>query len=110
MSRQRPDFITVRLSPAGLRMAGEGQRVGWANGRRHFHFIAGEKQEVERSYDWNHLLRHEKFEGEPILEEVTDAEDVAEPRPAEAPESADISLDAEPTIDTEVKATSRRRS
>ena len=53
-------------------MAGEAGTVGWANGRRHFAFRAGEAQEVERSYEWNHLLRHERFEGEPILEEVVD--------------------------------------
>jgi hypothetical protein len=70
MSNARPDFITIQLSEAGRRMAGEAGTVGWANGRRHFHFVAGETQEVERSFEWNHLLRHEQFEGEAILEEV----------------------------------------
>jgi hypothetical protein len=70
MSKARPDFITIQLSEAGRRMAGEAGTVGWANGRRHFHFKAGEAQEIERSYEWNHLLRHERFEGEAILEEV----------------------------------------
>jgi hypothetical protein len=68
--RPRPDFVTIQLSEAGRRMAGEAGTVGWANGRRHFHFVAGEPQEVERSFEWNHMLRHERFEGEPILEEI----------------------------------------
>ena len=70
MSNARPDFVTIRLSEAGKRMAGEAGTVGWANGRRHFFFKSGEEQEVERSFEWNHLLRHERFEGDPILEEV----------------------------------------
>jgi len=77
MSRLRPDFVMIRLSDAGLRMAGDAGTVGWANGRRHFHFVAGEPQEVERSYEWNHLLRHERFEGEPILEEVPEEVETA---------------------------------
>jgi hypothetical protein len=76
-ARPRPDFIVVRLSPAGVRMAGDAGTVGWANGRRHFHFVAGEPQEVERSYDWYHLLRHETFQGEPMFEEMPeDAEQI----------------------------------
>ena len=70
MSRERPDFATIRLSDAGKRMAGEHGVIRWANGRRHFAFTAGEPQEVERSYEWNHLLRHELYQGEPIFEEV----------------------------------------
>ena len=77
MSNARPDFVTVQLSEAGRRMAGEAGTVGWANGRRHFSFKAGEPQEVERSFEWNHLLRHERFEGEPVLEEVPDAPQTA---------------------------------
>jgi hypothetical protein len=72
MSKARPDFITIQLTQAGLQMAGEAGVVGWANGRRHFEFRAGEPQEVELSYDWLHLLRHEMFAGEPILEPVKD--------------------------------------
>jgi hypothetical protein len=74
MRRPRPDFVMIRLAPAGIRMAGEARTLGWANGRRHFHFVAGEKQEVERSYEWNHILRHETFEGEPMFEEVPEEE------------------------------------
>jgi hypothetical protein len=74
MTKARPDFLNVRLSEAGKRMAGEHGVVRWANGRRHFTFKAGEAQEVERSYEWNHLLRHEVFEGQPILEEVPEEE------------------------------------
>ena len=76
-TRPRPDFVNIKLSAAGLRMAGEAGVIGWANGRRHFKFMAGEEQEVERSYEWNHILRHEKFQGEPILEEVPATEEAA---------------------------------
>ena len=72
-------------------MAGEAGTVGWANGRRNFHFVAGEEQEVERSFEWNHLLRHEHFEGDPILEEVPeDGEGATEaaPNPATDPDAA----------------------
>ena len=79
--KSRPDFINIRLSAAGLRMAGEAGTLGWANGRRHFAFKAGEPQEVERSYEWNHILRHEMFEGEPMFEEVIDEEQAQLPEP-----------------------------
>jgi hypothetical protein len=70
-------------------MAGEHGVVGWANGRRHFAFKAGEVQEVERSYEWTHLLRHEFFEGQPILEEVPEDE-------GELPPALKALVDAEP--------------
>jgi hypothetical protein len=78
--RPRPDFALVRLSAVGLERAGDGGRVYWANGRRHFEFRAGEAQEVERSYEWNHLLRHELHQGVPMFEEVDD-EAAALPEP-----------------------------
>jgi hypothetical protein len=89
MSKARPDFVTIQLSDAGKRMAGDGGVIGWANGRRHFAFKAGETQEVERSYEWNHLLRHEVFEGQPILEEVPEEE-------GELPQALKALIDAEP--------------
>lgn len=82
--RPRPDFAMVQLSTAGARMAGEAGTVGWANGRRHFHFVAGEPQEVERSFEWNHLLRHERFEGEPMFEEVPEEVETVAELPAES--------------------------
>lgn len=72
-TRPRPDFATVRLADAGKRLAGEHGVVRWANSRRHFEFKAGEPFELERSFEWNALLRNERFEGEPILEEVLEA-------------------------------------
>jgi hypothetical protein len=72
--RPRPDFALVRLAPAGVKMAGEAGTVGHANARRHFHFVAGEHQEVERSYEWNAVLRPQRFQGEPVFEEVTEDE------------------------------------
>ena len=90
MSRPRPDFVNIRLSEAGLRMAGDAGTVGWANSHRHFHFKAGEVQEVERSFEWNHLLKHELFHGEPILEEVLEDE------PAQLPEPLRTFVDQEP--------------
>jgi hypothetical protein len=89
MSRARPDFATIQLTDAGRRMAGEHGVIGWANGRRHFTFTAGEAQEVERSFEWNHLLRHEMFEGQPILEEVREEE-------GELPQALKALIDAEP--------------
>jgi hypothetical protein len=72
MPRKRPDFATIQLSEAGRRMAGDHGVIRWANSRRHFEFKAGEPQEVERSFEWNALLRNEQFEGESIFEEVPD--------------------------------------
>ena len=46
MPRPRPDFVNIRLSEAGLKMAGAAGTVGWANARRHFHFVAGEAQPI----------------------------------------------------------------
>jgi hypothetical protein len=89
MSKARPDFATIRLTDAGKKMAGEHGVIRWANGRRHFAFKAGEEQEVERSYEWNHLLRHEVFEGQPILEEVPENE-------SELPPALKALVDAEP--------------
>ncbi|MGO8759361.1 MAG: hypothetical protein ACLQG3_14675 [Terracidiphilus sp.] len=74
MREARPDFAAIRLSDAGKRMAGDHGVIRWANGRRHFAFKAGETQEVERSFEWNHLLRHEMFEDQPIFEEVPEGE------------------------------------
>jgi hypothetical protein len=75
--RPRPDFAMVRLAPAGVEMAGKAGTVGLANARRHFHFVAGVAQEVERSYEWNAVLRPQRYKGEPIFEEVTEDEQAA---------------------------------
>jgi hypothetical protein len=96
-TRPRPDFVNVRLSAVGLKMAGAPGTVGWANGRRHFHFVAGEIQEVERSFEWNHLLSKELYQGEPILEEVLDEPD-APPAPA-LPAALHAMLESEPRED-----------
>lgn len=72
MRRPRPDFVMIRLADAGVRMAGEAGTLGWANARRHFHFKAGEAIEVERSYEWNVVLKHRLYQGEPMFEEVPD--------------------------------------
>lgn len=87
--KERPDFATIQLSEAGKRMAGEQGVIRWANGRRHFAFKAGETVEVERSYEWNHLLKHENFQGQPILEEVGVER-------AELPPALKALIDAEP--------------
>ena len=90
MARPRPDFVQIRLSEHGRRMAGEHGVVRWANSRRHFEFQAGIPLEVERSFEWNHLLKHELFHGEPILEEVLEDE------PAQLPEPLRTFVDQEP--------------
>lgn len=93
--RSRPDFATIQLSAAGVKMAGgEAGVVRWGNSRRHFVFTASESQEVERSYEWNHLLRNELYMGEPIFEEVPEEDTPALPEPLrtlvdEEPEKGD---------------------
>lgn len=62
------DFVHIKLSAAGERLAGEGKRVQLAHGRRHFDFTVGEPQRIDRSYEWGVLLRNEKHEGEAIFE------------------------------------------
>jgi hypothetical protein len=98
MTRPRPDFINIRLSAAGLKRAGEAGTVGWANSRRHFHFAAGEIYEVERSYEWNHLLRHEFYEGQPLLEEVLEEVEIAPeagPEPEMSAQEEELPKDGE---------------
>lgn len=79
MARPRPDFVQIRLSEHGRRMAGEHGVVRWANSRRHFEFQAGIPLEVERSFEWNATLKHERFEGEPMFEEVEESQQVELP-------------------------------
>ena len=62
------DFVHVRMSAAGERMAGEGKRIQLVRGRRSFIFVAGEVQRVERNYEWVILLSDRKHEGELIFE------------------------------------------
>ncbi len=90
--RPRPDFAVVQLSEAGRRMAGEGGTLGWANGRRHFTFKAGEAQEVERSYEWNALLRNEMYQGKPVFEEIVVEPELSAP---DAPETENFKKDGE---------------
>ena len=78
MSRARPDFVDIRLSAAGKRLAGDHGVVRFANSRRHFEFRADQVHEVERSFEWQGLLRHERYQGEAILEEVPEADDAGE--------------------------------
>ena len=90
MARPRPDFAMVRLSEAGRRLAGEHGVLRWANSRRHFSFEAGIAVEVERSFEWNALLRNERFEGEPMFEEAL--EEVIEESVKEVEDSQQIEL------------------
>ena len=62
------DFVHVKLSAAGEKLAGEGGTVQIANGRSHFTFKSGEAQRIARAYDWNHFLQHERVGGEPLFE------------------------------------------
>lgn len=62
------DFVHVKLSAAGEKLAGEGKQVRLLHGRAHFLFTVGQSQRVTRAYEWNVLLRNEVFEGEPIFE------------------------------------------
>ncbi len=70
--KDRKDFVKVRLSAAGEKLA-DGGPLTIANARSHFTFKAGEVQEVTRAYEWRAFLSQETFNGEPIFELVDDS-------------------------------------
>jgi hypothetical protein len=61
------DYVHVKLSAAGERLAGEGGTIQLATGRSYFKFKVGEPQRVTRAYEWEVVLRNERYEGEPIF-------------------------------------------
>jgi hypothetical protein len=65
------DFVHVRLSPAGEKMAGKGGVVRITKGRCSFEFKVGVSQRVTSAYEWNTLLKSVRFQGEPVFEETT---------------------------------------
>jgi hypothetical protein len=70
MAGDRKDFVHVKLSAAGEKMAA-GAPLGIANARSHFEFRPGVAQEVTRDYEWNAFLSREiDSDGEPIFELV----------------------------------------
>lgn len=75
------DFINVKLSAAGERLAGEGKSVRINTSRREFAFEVGKAVRIERSYEWNKLLKDDKFEGEPIFEIVESADATQQSEP-----------------------------
>ena len=64
------DFVHVRLSPAGEKMAGNGGQVRITKAHCSFLFKAGQSQRITRAYDWNCVLKDHQFEGQPIFEET----------------------------------------
>lgn len=69
--KTRKDFVKIRLSAAGAKLAGAGVlRVHNAHGNHAFK--AGQVVEVTRAYEWNKLLSQEKIGSDPIFEIVED--------------------------------------
>jgi hypothetical protein len=62
------DFVHIQLSAAGVKMAGTGGQVRITAGRGSFVFVVGQSQRVTKAYEWNVLLKNERFQGQPILE------------------------------------------
>ena len=68
------DFVHVRLTAAGEQMAGAGGYVRIAAGSCDFTFRPGQTQRVTRAFDWNKILRDERFNGQPVFEIVATPE------------------------------------
>ena len=62
------DFVHVKLSAAGKKMAGEAGVLRLVVGRGHFLFKGDEVLRVTRAYEWEVLLKDETFQGEPMFE------------------------------------------
>jgi len=62
------DFVHVKLSAAGKKMAGEAGALRLVVGRGHFFFQGDEVLRVTRAYEWEVLLKNETFQGEPMFE------------------------------------------
>jgi hypothetical protein len=64
------DFVHVKQSAAGEKLAGDGKQVRISHARVHMTFKVGETQRVTKAYEWNHILRHKTDGGEAIFETV----------------------------------------
>ncbi len=66
--RDRPDFIQVQLTPAGLAFAGQGATVRFATAHMHYVFTGTKPVEVLRRPEWTTLQRHVDAQGNPLLQ------------------------------------------
>ena len=64
---KRDDYVDVKLTKRGEELAGE-HELHVASGSYEYTFRAGQAQRVTRFYDWNVVLKKEKFEGEHLFE------------------------------------------
>jgi hypothetical protein len=70
MGKDRKDFVRIKLSAAGEKLA-NGSPLGIANSRSHFEFRAGQVQEITRAYEWREFLSKETTsDGKPLFELV----------------------------------------
>jgi hypothetical protein len=67
MNKERSDYVTVRLSEVGKKLAAGGTLEVTTSTHR-FIFRAGEDQEVTRAFDWERVLAKKSADGEPIFE------------------------------------------
>lgn len=81
------DFVHIRLSPAGEKMAGKGGQIQIVAGRGSFIFKIGVSQRVTSGYEWNKLLKNRSYQGQPIFE-VTAAPTANEPAAPTLPQAA----------------------
>jgi len=76
------DFVMVQLSKDGIQEA-KGAPLRISNGRRSFLFMPGAALRVERSYEWNAILKlHVTPDGRSLFELAPDA---ASTKPSAAP-------------------------
>jgi hypothetical protein len=70
----REDFVTVRLTEHGERMA-QGKPVSVAAGQHNFVFQPGEvRDDITRAFDWEKCLKDLRVNDELMFEIVPDAE------------------------------------
>lgn len=63
--RAGEDFVHVKLSPLGEKLAGEHEMV--VSDHSVFRFKAGETQRVTRAFDWEKVLKNQHQDGEPLF-------------------------------------------
>ena len=81
------DYVHIRLSPAGEKLAGKGGQVQIVAGRCSFIFKVGVSQRVTSAYEWNKVLKNRCYQGQPIFE-VTAAPTANEPAAPTLPQKA----------------------
>jgi hypothetical protein len=72
------DFVNVKLTEFGAQQAGGG-RVQVHAGNHSFYFQPGEVKMVTRAFEWERVLKNERFNGHPLFEIAPEAEEQLEP-------------------------------